>query len=294
MLFPSEIFIFVFLPIVVILYFGIFRRWTTAKNIFLFVVSILFYAYGEPAYIFLMLLVIVINYLPAILLDKLRKNRAAILFLLTIMIITDLGILLYFKYSEFIIVNLNNILGSKFIAPSVRLPIGISFFIFQAMSYVIDIYRKHGEVQKNPINTGLYIAFFPQLIAGPIVRYETIAEQIKNRRENLDDFCKGISRFILGLGKKVILANQFAIVADSAFENVYENSFAFLWLGAISYTLQIFFDFSGYSDMAIGLGKIFGFHFEENFNYPYISGSISEFWRRWHISLQTSQRQDIT
>jgi alginate O-acetyltransferase complex protein AlgI len=168
--------------------------------------------------------------------------------------------------------------------PDIALPIGISFFMFQALSYVIDVYREKGEVQKNILNVALYISFFPQLIAGPIVRYETIADQIKNRKETLDDFIDGVCRFIIGLGKKVLIANTLALVADSAFAQP-NISVAFAWVGALAYTFQIFYDFAGYSDMALGLGKMFGFHFLENFNYPYISKSISEFWRRWHISL---------
>ena len=173
----------------------------------------------------------------------------------------------------------------------IALPIGISFFTFQAISYVVDVYRGKGKVQTQFLNVGLYISLFPQLIAGPIVRYETVANEIENRKENLNDFAMGVNRFIIGLGKKVLLANQFAVVSDTVFGNVTStgttNSFLLLWMGAIAYTLQIFFDFAGYSDMAIGLGRMFGFHFLENFKYPYISKSISEFWRRWHISLQT-------
>ena len=174
--------------------------------------------------------------------------------------------------------------------PSIALPIGISFFTFQAMSYVIDVYRQKGEVQTNILYVGLYISFFPQLIAGPIVRYETIADEIKNRKETVDDFFNGFARFVVGLSKKVLLANSFAILADQTFDSAQNGdsiSVMFSWLGAIAYTLQIFFDFSGYSDMAIGLGRMFGFHFLENFDYPYISTSITEFWRRWHISLGT-------
>ena len=185
----------------------------------------------------------------------------------------------------------NRFLHTEFPVPQVELPIGISFFTFQAMSYVFDVYRKKGRVQYNPLRVGLYISLFPQLIAGPIVRYETIAEQMEERKENWTDFSKGITRFCIGLGKKVLIANNMAVVADAAFNLLiggeFQASMAMAWLGAVSYTLQIFFDFSGYSDMAIGLGQMFGFHFEENFNYPYSAKSVSEFWRRWHISLQT-------
>lgn len=188
----------------------------------------------------------------------------------------------------FTLENINFIFGTNLLVPIIKLPIGISFFTFQAISYVIDVYREDGKVQKNPLNVGLYISFFPQLIAGPIVRYQTIADQIIDRKETLDDFSEGVFRFIKGLGKKVLIANSMAIVADKAFIiPISELSFSFAWLGALAYSFQIYYDFSGYSDMAIGLGKMFGFHFLENFNYPYISLSISEFWRRWHISLGT-------
>lgn len=207
--------------------------------------------------------------------------------LLCMNIIINLSILFIFKYLMFTLTNINNIFGSNLSVPNITLPIGISFFTFQAISYVIDVYRKNGEVQKNPLNVALYIAFFPQLIAGPIVRYETIAKQIKSRQETFDDFASGVCRFMVGLGKKVLLSNTLAIVADNAFNmnSINELSVSMAWLGAIAYTFQIYYDFSGYSDMAIGLGKMFGFSFLENFNYPYISKSISEFWRRWHISL---------
>lgn len=209
------------------------------------------------------------------------------------MAIADICVLGYFKYLNFIV----SIFTGNLNTFKIALPIGISFYTFQAISYVVDVYRGKGKVQTNFLNVGLYISLFPQLIAGPIVRYETIEKEIENRKETINDFCLGVTRFIIGLGKKVLLANNFAIVADAVFAGVKSgsttNSFLFLWLGAISYTLQIFFDFAGYSDMAIGLGRMFGFHFMENFKYPYISKSISEFWRRWHISLQTWFRDYI-
>lgn len=294
MLFPSEIFLFIFLPLVTILYYGIFVRWRTAKNIFLLFASLLFYAYGGRIYIFLMLVVILIHYVLGILVDLFRESRIKSRFVLFLMVAVDVGILGYFKYSGFLIENINHLLETDIPDVKAALPIGISFFTFQAISYVVDVYRERGEVQKNFLNVGLYITLFPQLIAGPIVRYETVAKQIRDRKETWKGFSEGVTRFIIGLGKKVLLANQFAIVADAAFaENGTGNSIAFLWLGAFSYTLQIFFDFAGYSDMAIGLGKMFRFEFEENFKYPYISSSISEFWRRWHISLQTWFRDYI-
>ena len=208
-----------------------------------------------------------------------------------LMVFTNVGILGWYKYSGFAVSQVNRFLHTNLTVPEVVLPIGISFFTFQAMSYAIDVYRGNGKVQKNPLQVGLYVSLFPQLIAGPIVRYETVAEQIEHRVENWADFSAGVTRFCVGLGKKVLIANNMAVVADAAFNLIindeFQASMGMAWLGAISYTLQIFFDFSGYSDMAIGLGRMFGFHFEENFNYPYISKTVSEFWRRWHISLQT-------
>ncbi|MFQ7450190.1 MAG: MBOAT family O-acyltransferase [Flavonifractor plautii] len=198
----------------------------------------------------------------------------------------NLGILFVFKYLTFTLGILNR-LGAAFVIPGIESPIGISFFTFQALSYVLDVHRDRGEVQRSPLKVGLYISFFPQLIAGPIVKYETVAQQIDHRKEIWADFSAGCSRFIVGLGKKVLLSNQLAVVADRAFGQGDGLSASFAWLGALCYTLQIYYDFSGYSDMAIGLGKMFGFHFLENFNYPYISRSITEFWRRWHISLST-------
>lgn len=253
--------------------------------------SLFFYAWGEPVYVFLMIAVIALNWMYGILVDRFRDEKGKAKIFLILMVATDLGILGWFKYSVFTLSNINRFLHLEIPVPAVILPIGISFFTFQAMSYVIDVYRGHGKVQKNPLNVGLYVSLFPQLIAGPIVRYETIAEQIEHREENFTDFSQGCTRFIIGLGKKVLLANNVAIVSKAAFDLVINNQFQasvlMAWLGAISYTLQILFDFSGYSDMAIGLGQMFGFRFEENFNYPYISSSVGEFWRRWHISLQT-------
>lgn len=304
MLFPSEIFLFVFLPAVLLLYYVLPRNAKPLKNILLFLASLFFYAWGEPEYVFLMLLVILLSYLSGILIDHLLKSaddrlhapslcskKTAALLVLILTVCMDLGILGWFKYSTFVLNQLNIRLHTNFTLPLLALPIGISFFTFQAMSYVFDIYRKQAKAQKNPLLVGLYISLFPQLIAGPIVRYETIAAQMEHRVETFEDFSAGIARFCIGLGKKVLLANNMALIADNAFKMIFSGrygaSVATAWLGAVSYTLQIFFDFSGYSDMAIGLGLMFGFHFEENFNYPYISATVSEFWRRWHISLQT-------
>ncbi len=291
MLFPSEVFIFLFLPIVVLVYYILLRNKQLAKNIFLLIVSLLFYAYGEPIYVFLMILVIVIHYFSGMLLKKHNHENSRKKAIVFVTVCIDILILGYFKYANFIVDNINAIFHTNLPDINVALPIGISFFTFQAISYVVDVYRDEEITQTNLLNIGLYISFFPQLIAGPIIRYKTIAKEINERKETWKDFSLGINRFIIGLGKKVLLANQFGVVADAVFNGVgldgNTNSVLFLWLGAISYTLQIFFDFAGYSDMAIGLGRMFGFHFDENFNYPYISKSISEFWRRWHISLQT-------
>lgn len=287
MLFSSSIFIFAYLPIVIFTYFFILRNIKT-RNVFLVFVSLLFYAWGEPRFVFIMLISIMFNYIFGILVDKYRDNKLISKLVLGLMVLLNLTIIFIFKYLMFTVSNINKFAGTSFSVPQIALPIGISFFTFQAISYVIDVYRKNGEVQKNPLNVALYISFFPQLIAGPIVRYETVAEQIKYRKETLEDFSKGVCRFIIGIGKKVLLANTFAVLADKAFNSNLSNlSIIMAWLGIISYTFQIYYDFSGYSDMAIGLGKMFGFHFNENFNYPYISKSVSEFWRRWHISLGT-------
>ena len=255
------------------------------KNLVLLTFSILFYTWGEPAFVLIMILSIIVNYSFGRLIDKFRNKEKLFLWL---SVAFNLGILFVFKYLCFTLNNIGWLINKDFSSIKIALPIGISFFTFQAMSYVIDVYKKKVEVQKNLFNLGLYISFFPQLIAGPIVRYETIAKEIENRNENYDDFGEGTVRFIQGLAKKVIIANNVALVADAAFETpTNELSTAFAWLGAIAYTLQIYFDFSGYSDMAIGLGRMFGFHFLENFNYPYLASSITDFWRRWHISLSS-------
>lgn len=289
MLFPSEIFLFLFLPLVLVLYFGPLRNKPQGKNWLLLGASLLFYAYGEPVFVLLMLVMILIHYAAGWLVWKIRVGRLRVSPRLVIFltVVLDLLILGYFKYADFLIGNLNNMLGWNLELTGNRIPVGISFFTFQAISFVVDMARD--PKPKKPLiqDTALYISFFPQLIAGPIVRYNTVAEEIRERHENLDDFARGVNRFIIGLGKKVLLANQFAVVADATFATNAVNSVLMFWLGAFSYTLQIFYDFAGYSDMAIGLGWMFGFHFEENFNYPYLSRSVSEFWRRWHMSLQT-------
>lgn len=283
MLFSTIPFLYFFLPSVLFINNVLLRKNINYQNVFLLLSSLFFYAWGEPTFVFVMLLSIVLNWGFGIWVDKKRENKTWILFL---MLLFNLSLIFVFKYLMFAMNVINEVFDTHMRVPIINLPIGISFFTFQSISYVIDIYRHHGEVQRNPLNVGLYISFFPQLIAGPIVRYETIAAEINNRKVTWNDFTDGVERFIIGLGKKVLLANNFAVIADHIFSLLPEYlDLPLAWLGAISYTLQIFFDFSGYSDMAIGLGRMFGFHFLENFNYPYISRSVSEFWRRWHISL---------
>ena len=286
MLFSSSTFIFLFLPIVIFVYYVFLRKHRSLQNIFLLIASLIFYAWGEVLFVFVMILSIVANYFFGLFIYKAQTEKFRKLFLV-FAVVFNLSVLFIFKYLVFTVTNINLLFQAEISVPDIALPIGISFFTFQAMSYVIDVYRGV-DVQKNILNVGLYISFFPQLIAGPIVRYETVAQQIVYRKETFDDFSDGVCRFIIGLGKKVLLANSLAVVADAAFDgNISNTSASFAWLGAIAYTMQIFFDFSGYSDMAIGLGRMFGFKFLENFRYPYISSSITEFWRRWHISLGT-------
>ncbi|MCH5185680.1 MAG: MBOAT family protein [Oscillospiraceae bacterium] len=289
MVFSSGIFLFLFLPIVLILYYNPIVKNRNFKNILLFAVSILFYAWGEHYFVLVMLLSIIVNWYLGLAAEKYRDSRNKIKGVLIAAVIYNIGMLFVFKYLTAITMNIASAFDNKNSIIKISLPIGISFFTFQALSYVTDVYRGHGKAQKNPLNVGLYIAFFPQLIAGPIVRYETVAEEILSRRENIEDFTDGTVRFIKGLAKKIIIANNAALLADTAFGYLGMNELTMpvAWLGAIAYTIQIFFDFSGYSDMAIGLGKMFGFHFRENFDFPYISCSITEFWRRWHISLGT-------
>jgi len=285
MVFSSLLFTFIFLPIVMILYFLAKDKY---RNYILLIASLLFYSYGEPRFVFVMLGSIIINYGLAMAIAKVeekdRKISAKSLLILDVVI--NIGILFIYKYLDFSMVVMNRLFHVDFQRFSIALPIGISFFTFQAMSYVIDVYRGTVKVQKNPLYVALYISFFPQLIAGPIVRYSTIEEQITNRSCTLEGFAAGGKRFMLGFAKKIILANNLAVIATEIFSmDVTNTNPAILWLGSICYSLQIFYDFSGYSDMAIGLGRIFGFTFLENFDYPYISKSVTEFWRRWHMSL---------
>lgn len=285
MLFSSLIFLFVFLPSIIFFYYISPKK---MRNSVLLVFSLFFYGYGEPKYLSIMILSIVVNYIMGLLVDKYRMQKNIIRLIIFLTICSNLAIIGYYKYTNFIIQNINEIFNSSVSFLNIVMPIGISFFTFQGLSYVIDVYRGDGQVQKNPFNVALYISLFPQLIAGPIVRYETVANQINERNENLEEFSYGVERFILGLGKKVIIANSVGLIADEIFSMQISNLSTILaWIGILAYTAQIYFDFSGYSDMAIGLGHMFGFKFLENFNYPYVSKSITEFWRRWHISLST-------
>lgn len=285
LVFSSTVFLFLFLPLILLLYF---ISPKVLKNTILLAASLFFYAWGEPVFVLVMLVSILLNYIFALLVDKFRDNPKTVKWILVITVAVNLLMLGIFKYTNFIVDNINTVLGTTIEVPTIALPLGISFFTFQALSYVIDVYRKDGKLQKNPLNLALYISLFPQLIAGPIVRYQTVADQITKRFVNLQKFGEGVKRFTIGLAKKMILANNCGWVADQVFalpQN--ELSVGLAWLGIIAYSLQIYFDFSGYSDMAIGLGKMFGFDFLENFNYPYISRSVTEFWRRWHISLSS-------
>ena len=285
MVFSSNVFLFVFLPCVLFIYYLI-KGQRMLGNVFLTIVSLGFYAWGEPKFVFVMMLSIFINWLFGIWVDGVRGNSGKEKLVMALMVIFNIGLLGIFKYLAFFIDSVNQVVGSSLFVPNIALPIGISFFTFQAMSYVIDVKRGNGEVQRSLLNVALYISFFPQLIAGPIVRYQTVADEIKNRQENLDDFIYGARRFLVGLSKKILLANNLGIVVDTVWTlNTSQLSAGTAWIAAFAYMLQVYFDFAGYSDMAIGLGRMFGFHFLENFNFPFLSKSIGGFWRRWHISL---------
>lgn len=282
MLFSSMTFVFLFLPILCVLYLCSKKE---LHNPILLVSSILFYAWGEPKYLAIMFLTIIVNYTGALAIEKFEKHKKLALILT---VIADLGFLAYFKYFNFVLENINHIFSMDIKFIEVILPLGISFYTFQAMSYLIDVYRGECKAQKNFYKLTLYICLFPQLIAGPIVKYHDIAEQIDDRDVNFEKVQYGVKRFIIGLSKKMLIANTLGAIADKIFIQSPDTfSPLIAWLGAVSYSFQLYFDFSGYSDMAIGLGFIFGFKFMENFNYPYISKSITEFWRRWHISLST-------
>ena len=274
MVFSSILFLFRFLPVFLILYFMVPKR---ARNLVLFLGSLVFYAWGEPVYVVLMLFSTLSDYIHGLLIDRYRGKRAATCFLVSSVVI-NLGLLGFFKYSGL----------------NLPLPIGISFYTFQTMSYTIDVYRGEVEAQKNILDFGVFVAMFPQLIAGPIVKYKVVAKELRTRQASLEDMAEGAGRFIIGLGKKVLLANNigqlFVEAAGTAQENL---SLLMAWLGILAYAFQIYFDFSGYSDMAIGLGRIMGFHFPENFNYPYTAVSVTDFWRRWHMSLSSWFREYV-
>lgn len=280
MLFTSISFLYYFLPSLIIIYFITPKKY---KNIILLIASLLFYLYGEPKYVFLMIAEIIIAYIGTILIDK-YKNQSKNILITTLFI--HVFLLIIFKYTDFIIQTINDISNANIKLLNIALPIGISFYTFQIISYVIDVYNGKVKVQKNIINLATYVSLFPQLVAGPIVRYQTVEKELDDRVHSFNNFAYGIRRFSIGLAKKVLIANALGELCNKAFA-LNETTVIFYWIFGISYMLQLYFDFSAYSDMAIGLGRIFGFNFPENFNYPYISKSITEFWRRWHISLST-------
>ena len=287
MVFSSKVFLFYFLPIVLIGYY-LLKRNRKASNLFLTLMSLHFYAWGEPKFVFVMIASIAANWLFGLWVDSMKQKGKSAKPALIASVVFNLALLGVFKYLTFVLTNVRSWFGLTFAIPKIALPIGISFFTFQAMSYVIDVYRGDGKVQKNFINVCLYISFFPQLIAGPIVRYQTVADEIEHRKENLPDFTLGCQRFMVGFCKKLILSNNLGLLVDTAFNlNGANLSVASAWMAACAYLMQVYYDFSGYSDMAIGLGRMFGFHFLENFNFPFISKSVTEFWRRWHISMCT-------
>ena len=286
MVFSSTIFLFLFFPLTLILYYlPAFKNHRRTKNYILFFASLFFYSWGEPLFVFLLILSIVITWSIGLVLGK-THGKAKKTYL-TIGVVYHIGLLFVFKYFTFFSQEISRMFDLLHFSVDIALPIGISFFTFQMMSYLFDVYYDRATVQKSILNLGLYVSFFPQLIAGPIVRYKTIEHQILGRRETRADFEVGIRRFVFGIGKKVILADTLAVIADNIFALAHVGSVSLLtgWIGAVAYMFQIYFDFSGYSDMAIGLGLCFGFHFNENFNHPYLADSINDFWKRWHISL---------
>ncbi len=292
MVFSSLIFLFAYLPIVLAAYYICPRKW---RNLLLFVVNLVFYGWGEPVYVSLMIISTIVDYTCGYFINKYRESapKKAKGFLIASMVI-NLSMLGFFKYSGFILKTVNLLPFVNIPVPQLpNLPIGISFYTFQTMSYSIDVYRREAPVQKNIITFGTYVSLFPQLIAGPIVRYKDVAYQLDHRRETLDDFTKGVCIFCVGLAKKVLIANQMGALWDAMLSTGQDNGWLGSWVGIIAYTFQIYFDFSGYSDMACGLGNMLGFEFLKNFNYPYISKSITEFWRRWHISLGTWFREYV-
>lgn len=290
MVFSSLLFMFIYLPVVLAIYYIVPRRF---RNLVLFAVSLVFYGWGEPLYIVIMIFSTLVDYTCGYMIEKHRANGAVARRFVVASVVINLSLLIFFKYYDFIVTNLALIPGLGGLKPlGIALPIGISFYTFQTMSYTIDVYRNDAPMQKNIINFGAYVTLFPQLIAGPIVKYKEVAESLDHRRETIDQFTSGISIFMVGLGKKVLLANNIGMLWDVyKAAPVSELTVAGAWLGMIAYTFQIYFDFAGYSDMAIGLGRMLGFEFLRNFNYPYISQSITDFWRRWHISLSSWFRE---
>lgn len=284
MVFSSLVFMFAYLPITLLAYYLVPRQ---GRNIFLFIVNLIFYGWGEPKLVLLMVFNIFFNYIGGWLVDKYRADAKKKKLFLILTCVLDIGILAVFKYTGMITETLNMLPFLNIPELQISLPIGISFYTFQTMSYVIDVYRDDAPVSKDFINFGTYVALFPQLIAGPIVRYRDVAEQLVNRRETLEMFTRGVKLFMVGLAKKVIVANTMGTLTTNIFATTDENGVVGTWVGMIAYTFQIYFDFSGYSDMACGLGNMMGFEFLKNFNYPYIAKSITDFWRRWHISLST-------
>ena len=284
MVFSSLVFLFAYLAVTLVIYYAVPRK---ARNIFLFFINLLFYGWGEPMLVFLMVFNIFFNYLGGYLVDKFRSDRKKKKLFLILTCALDIGILAVFKYTGLIVDTVNLLPFLNIPTVQISLPIGISFYTFQTMSYVIDVYRNDAPVSRSFINFGTYVALFPQLIAGPIVRSRVVAYQLERRRETLDRFTKGVKLFCVGLGKKVLIANQMGALTSAMFSNTEENGVLGTWVGILAYTFQIYFDFPDYSDMACGLGNMFGFEFLKNFNYPYISTSITDFWRRWHISLST-------
>ena len=284
MVFSKPIFLFGFLPIVLLLYFIAPRR---LRNTVLFAASLIFYAWGEPKLVLLMIATIVVDYCAGLMIERFSEKKKASRAILVAALVINLGLLGIFKYANFMIESINALVGGNIGLLNIVLPIGISFYTFQSLSYVIDVYKKVVPVERNILNFATYVTLFPQLIAGPIVQYKTIADELSERQESFALFSEGIWRFAVGLGKKVIIANQIGSVWTEISGSPESLTVGKAWIGALAFTFQIYFDFSGYSDMAIGLGKMFGFNFLENFNYPYISKSITEFWRRWHISLGT-------
>ncbi len=285
MLFSSANFLFIFLPIVLAVYYLPFGR--KYKNAWLFLTSLYFYGWGEPVYLLLMVFSITINYVFGLLLEKFDSSQGKRKFIVALSVVVNLSLIGVFKYSGLFVTSLNGLFNLSIPVPQISLPIGISFYTFQIMTYVLDVYRRDEKTQHSYINLGTYITMFPQLIAGPIVRYGDIAEQLVTRVESVARFNKGIRIFIIGLGKKLLIANSCAFIADKIIDDFGGAGTAAAWVGIIAYSFQIFFDFSGYSTMAIGLGEMLGFRMPPNFNFPYIARSVTDFWRRWHMTLST-------